>query len=281
MKVEFNDEIKENWNNWLEIKGLAKRSIAEYNAYFLKYDGDLTQEALNRFIKQNNNSVARAFVNNWLMFIKMGGSFSEEVKEITRKLEVPKVTGRKKSRIPDVLEEDQIYLICEKFKNEREQLMVLLSFYGGLRVSELVGDYAIKPYSFNWNTWIRDPSKNGGLKIIGKGNKQRNVFVPQKVMARIYQWIKKEISTKQTREDKLFKIGERRWKTLLSEASTKAIGRHINPHLLRHSCGTWLRKNGWGLDEIQKYLGHENIATTTIYAHIDQEDIKEKFNQLV
>ena len=159
--------------------------------------------------------------------------------------------------------------------------MVLISFYGGLRISELVGtDYGIKPYSFNWNTWIKEPSQNGILSIIGKGNKERKVFMPQKIMSKVYQWIKKEVSRKQGKEENLFSIGERRWKQILSKESQRILKKHINPHLFRHSCNQWLRKKGWDVTERQRYLGHEHPATTMIYDHTDQEDLKQKFKAL-
>jgi len=46
------------------------------------------------------------------------------------------------------------------------------------------------------------------------------------------------------------------------------VGRKIHPHALRHSFASRLRENGADLQLIQEALGHTNIATTTIYAHL-------------
>jgi len=275
---------KEEWIQWLEVKGLAQRTINEYNSYFDKLDKDITQTNSITFLQTHNNIVARAFLKNFITFIKMS-EYPEVVKSFIRTIELPKVTGRKKKTIPDVLKEAQVLELSNKMKIERSQLMILISFYGGLRISELVEVkdnevYAIKPYSFNWNSWIKDPSKNGVLTITGKGNKQRKVFMPQKVMAKIYQYIKNEVSQKQSKDKPLFNIGERRWNKILAEESVRIIGRHINPHLLRHSCNQWLRSRGWDVTERQQYLGHEHPTTTMKYDHTNEDNIKEKFNQL-
>lgn len=279
------DINKDDWNKWLEVKGLAPKTINEYNSYFNKLElKNFNQPGAISFLQQYNNIVAKAFLKNLLTHIRMG-DYPESIKEEIRKIELPKVTGRQKKRIPEIITEEEIQTLANKMRIERSQLMILISFYGGLRISELVQTkdnehYAIKPYSFNWNTWIKNPEQIGILNIIGKGNKQRKVYIPQKLMAKIYQYIKTQVSKKQSKEDPLFKIGERRWKKILSDESKRILGRHINPHLLRHSCNQWLRKKEWDVTERQKYLGHEHPSTTMRYDHTNQEDLKEKFNNL-
>lgn len=276
---------KTDWEQWLEVKGLSTKTIREYNSYFDKLDlSNFTQTTAITFLQSHNNIVAKAFMNNLIMFIKMG-EYDERTKIFIRTIELPKVTGRKKKRIPDVLTEQQVLELSNNMKIERSQLMTLISFYGGLRISELVAtkdneEYAIRPYSFNWSSWIKEPEKNGVLTLIGKGNKQRKVFMPQKIMARIYQYLKNEVSKKQSKTEPIFNIGERMWKKILEVESERILGRHINPHLLRHSCNQWLRNEGWDVTERQQYLGHDDPKTTMRYDHTNQDNIKEKFDQL-
>lgn len=274
MKITLN---MDDWNNWLKTKGLALRTIKEYNRYLSGLDLDnISQSAIIAFLQRNNNSMCHALINNFLEYINVN-EYPDEIKASIGNISLPKIKGRKKRHLPDVLDEEQITDIAKAMITERDAIMLLISFYGGLRVSELVN---IKPYDFKWDAWVKNPGNNGSLKVTGKGDKQRIVFIPKDLMKRTYQWIK-SISKGRSKNEKLFMIGIRRWSYILDRASNKAIHRHINAHLTRHSCFTWLRNNGWDLDEIKLYAGHESIATTQIYAQLSQVKLKGKFDDLL
>ena len=55
---------------------------------------------------------------------------------------------------------------------------------------------------------------------------------------------------------------------LVRRAVSPIIGRPVHPHMLRHSFASRLRENGADLQLIQEALGHANINTTTMYAHL-------------
>jgi len=266
------------WVNWLYIKGLGDRTILEYASYLDKMGSiKLSQSYFIEYLKNHNNGVAKAFLNNLLLYIKTSDVYSIEVKAVARGIELPKLTGRKRKKIPDCLTEPEIFVIAKTFKSERAKLMLLVTFYGGLRVSELVGEYAIKPYDFNWNVWLKNPEDIGILKLTGKGNKERQVYIPQILMARLYQWINNVVVKKQSKEEKLFDIGARRWNDILSAAARKSIGRHIHPHIIRHSTNMWLKSMKWEPRERQLYMGHEDIKSTIEYDHTDHRDLKIKW----
>lgn len=269
---------KEKWDTWLKAKGLSARTIQNYNEYFNKFNLEfLSQAYLNEFVQQHNNPVCRAMLKHIFHYIRTN-DFPQEIKELAKEIEIPVISGRKKRRLPNVLNENQVLLVANAMDNERNKLMVLLTFYCGLRMNELL---TIEPYSFNWNKWLESPQHSGELKVIGKGNKQRKVFVKSSLMANIYKWIKQEVAPRgQAQDEPLFQLKKSRWNTLLNFAGNRALGRNLNPHLLRHSCGTWLKEQGWDLKEIAEFLGHESITTTQIYTHISQEQIKKKYENL-
>jgi len=269
---------KDKWDTWLKAKGLSPRTIQNYNEYFNKFNlMFLSQSYLNEFVQQHNNPVARAMLKHIFHYIRTN-DFPIEIKELAKEVEIPTITGRKKRKLPNVLSENQVLIVSNAMENERNKIMVLMTFYCGLRMNELL---TILPYSFQWKKWLEKPTDSGTLKVVGKGNKQRQVFVPAQLMARVYAWIKNEVAPKgQAQDEPLFQIKKSRWNTLLNFAGVRALGRNINPHLLRHSCGTWLREQGWDLKEIAEFLGHESINTTQIYTHISQEQIKKKYEKL-
>jgi site-specific recombinase XerD len=268
---------KNKWNQWLQAKGLGKRTLYLYNFYWDKFDFEkLSPDYLFDYLQKYPNNVSRAFLKNCLQWIRTN-NFPQEIKVLVAGFELPKITGRKKTRLPDILTPEQVHSVSNAMNDERGKIMVLIAFYCGLRVSELCN---IKPWDFKWDNWLKAPDKQGELKIIGKGNKQRNVLVPQFLMARTYQWIRNFVAKTQSRDAPLFHTGVRNFEDLLHDSSIKAIGRHVNPHLLRHSCGTWLKQKGFDLKDIASLLGHESINTTQIYTHISNEQLSEKYAKL-
>jgi integrase/recombinase XerD len=269
---------KEKWETWLKAKGLSARTIQNYNEYFNKFNlMFLSQDYLNEFVQQHNNPVARAMLKHVFHYLRTN-DFPIEIKELAKQIEIPIISGRKKRKLPNVLSENQVLFVANAMTNERNKIMVLITFYCGLRMNELL---TIKPYSFKWTKWLEKTTNDGILNVIGKGNKQRQVIVPSLLMGRVYEFIQKEfVPNGYQKDDYLFVIQQRRWNFLLRNAGERALGRKVNPHLLRHSCGTWLRDCGWDLKSIAEFLGHESISTTQIYTHVSQEELISKYKKI-
>lgn len=166
-----------------------------------------------------------------------------------------------------------------KIQGLRDRVLMETLFSTGLRVSELV--------SLN-KTTINLEQKEFG--VMGKGKKIRVVFLSD----RAAKWIERYLRERDDHYAPVFirhaggkpaiddpKAGEKLRLTVRSVQ--RIIGKYgrlahlpysITPHVMRHSFATDLISHGAGLREVQEMLGHKNIATTQIYTHVTNPQLK-------
>jgi integrase/recombinase XerD len=114
---------------------------------------------------------------------------------------------------------------------------------------------------------------NGFIRVIGKGNKERQVPLPQPVLAELR-------SLWKTHRDKRWLFPSPRqegpisryalWLTFKQAVRAAGITRRITPHSLRHSYATRLLESGVDIRVAQILLGHARIGTTAIYTHLSE-----------
>lgn len=141
---------------------------------------------------------------------------------------------------------------------------VLLLVSVGLRVGELV---QLRPEDFD--------VESGALRVRGKGRRERCVFVVDKrlrdVMARLA--ARPHIKALLAPDDYPWSTQSAR-RSLRRLAVDAGVGKRVTPHMLRHTCATLLLEDGVDLRFLQRLLGHENIATTAIYAHVGDTGLR-------
>jgi integrase/recombinase XerD len=113
----------------------------------------------------------------------------------------------------------------------------------------------------------------GFIRVIGKGNKERQVPLPQPVLAELR-------SLWKTHRDKRWLFPSPRqegpisryalWLTFKQALRAAGITRRITPHSLRHSYATRLLESGVDIRVVQILLGHARIGTTAIYTHLTE-----------
>lgn len=189
-------------------------------------------------------------------------------------LEGPKI-GLKLPEVLTVEEIDTLISIVDRSKAEGQRNRAILEtlYSCGLRVSELV-NLKLSDLYFD----------EGFIKVEGKGNKQRLIPISPRAMdeIKLYFIDRNQIEVKKGYEDFVF-ISQRRRKSLsrimifhlIKELALEAgIIKNISPHTFRHSFATHLLEGGANLRAIQCMLGHESIATTEIYTHIDRNMLR-------
>ena len=191
----------------------------------------------------------------------------------TELLESPQ-TGFK---LPEVMTVEEIDLLIGSIdrstKEGQRNRAILETLYScGLRVSELCNLKLSELYF-----------EEGFIKVEGKGSKQRLVPISPRAIKeiRLYFTDRNLMKIKPGFEDFVFisnfgkNISRIMVFHLIKELAEKAgITKNISPHTFRHSFATHLLEGGANLRAIQCMLGHESIATTEIYTHIDRNMLR-------
>lgn len=179
--------------------------------------------------------------------------------------------------LPDVLSVEDIdrmiaALDPEKDETPRNHAIIETLYGSGLRVSELV-DLRLSRLNL----------EEGYMIITGKGNKQRLVPVSPEAMRLIKEYLplREQLNIKPDARDILFlnRRGNRLSRIMVfyvirDAAANAGIMKTVSPHTLRHSFATHLLEGGANLRAIQEMLGHESIATTEIYLHLDRSRLR-------
>lgn len=146
---------------------------------------------------------------------------------------------------------------------------VLLMLSVGVRVGELV---RLRSCDYD--------ADGGGLHVRGKGRRERRVFV---IDPRLAEWLAGLAARPDTTS--LCGPAGRDWTTqaarreLRGFAAAAGVTRRVTPHMLRHTCATLLLEDGVDLRVLQRLLGHENIATTALYAHVGDSGLRRALEQ--
>ena len=197
----------------------------------------------------------------------------------TLELESPKIN--KRNPVYLTLDESKSLLSSIAGTNkERDYCIITMFLNCGLRLSELCSIDISK-------------IKGDTLTIIGKGNKERTVYLNNMCLKAMNQYLSKrnESSDKIIDKDALFisrnnrRINKRTVELLVKKyiASAGLDYDKYSPHKLRHTAATLMYKHGnVDIRSLQQILGHESISTTQIYTHVDDERLREavKLNPL-
>lgn len=185
-------------------------------------------------------------------------------------LEIPK----KRQSMIRYLSLDESRALLSHIEGEfrvRDYCIITLFLNCGLRVSELCGINL-------------DDIREDMLRVVGKGNKERVVYLSDACIAALDAYLPERERIKGINphdHNALFiskkknRISTETVKWLVKKYCAYAgLDSKISAHKLRHTSATLMYRNGVDVRVLQEILGHKHINTTEIYTHVDQEDMR-------
>ena len=259
-----------------QLEGLSKITLGGYKRHLRIFSEHVKKKVedvttadirvyMSRYKDQKNStigtkiSVLKSFFG-WLT--------SEEIllRDPTSRIKHPK----KEKRLPKALSIEELEMLREGCQNVRQRVLIEVLYATGCRLSEV---QALDRSDIDYNTQ--------SCRVIGKGNKEREVYFSFKA---IYH-LKKYLLSRADIVPALIITERQPYRRLSGRGIQREIGiiaknagllKKVSPHTLRHTFATLTLNNGADLVAVQELLGHENPATTQIYASISAERKREQ-----
>ena len=183
--------------------------------------------------------------------------------------------GAPKKTLPKYLTESESIDLLNNVQSdfyERDFCIITLFLNCGMRLAELIG---INLGDFRDET----------IRITGKGGKERLVYLNDACRQALGHYIKaRGALSNLVDKDALF-VSKRTGKRLTARRVEQIVarclqsaglsGRGFSPHKLRHTAATLMYQGGVDMLALKEILGHENVSTTQIYTHINQQQLRD------
>ena len=283
---------------YLEIeKGRSLKTVDNYRRYIQRYfefsgvkePQDINAQSIREFrlylnrqpgMKQKGQSVGtlkKRTQNYHLIALRMFLKYlmQNDISSYSPdKIELAKVGQRQVDHLEST---ELLRMIDVSLEHSRNYAIVNLLFSTGLRLSELC--------SLNRDL---DLSKDE-FTIRGKGEKLRIVFLSDDARSALEKYLSTRVDfdealfvqqgpgvVKRLENQESIRLSPRSVERIVKQIAIEAgISKRVTPHTLRHSFATDLLRNGADIRSVQMMLGHSNIATTQIYTHITDKQLRE------
>jgi len=266
------NKLNQNYIEWLNDRNRSSKTIQTYCqtlAQFIHHQGIINTKSIRNFLKEN----ITIYQPNSLRVFRQALSSYSKFQKITIDWEwitgiIPKTMKRLFNTLT-IGELEQLKVTKSernKETHQRNNLIFDFLFFSGLRVSELV--------NIKHGDW---DAKNESLKVHGKGNKVRHVFLPPFLLEHFKNHSTDYLFTN-LRKEPLCPLVIRQ--IIQQRIKKTGITKLITPHSFRRSFATHLHNNGAKLTTIQHLLGHESITTTEKYIQTDRDTMYADYSKL-
>ena len=284
------EEIQKKFLNMLKVeRNFSDHTLKAYHDDLAQFNQFLEQELLNlrtfEYKDARNylsylysNNLKRTTVSRKISTLRTFYEFWMTQDTSVNNPFIQLVHPKKEQYLPQFFYDEEMEALFNTVSNDakkglRDRVVIELLYATGIRVSELVN---IKVMDLDMNL--------PGVKVLGKGNKER--FVPFGEFCRqsIEQYLEKFKPLKGKSHPYLIvnmkgdPITERGIRYLLNDVVKRTAGvTEIHPHKLRHTFATHLLNQGADLRTVQSLLGHVNLSTTGKYTHVSNQQLRKVY----
>lgn len=245
-----------------------ERDKQVYNA-FKNFAGDLPLNQINGVLIENYKKKMlddhkRSGVNVHLRHLSAAFTLAVEPYKFLLKNPFMLVKKLKTEKLlPKFFSEDQAKTLLEHTVCKPIYQFIMISLYSGARLSEVCN-----------LEWKDVDLKNNKIKFYRKGAREDRIPIP-KILSDYLKSIK---------SDAKYVVSGRRERKYISWLFRKTADdlglKEFSFHSLRYTYASWLVQRGRSLREVQELLGHRNITTTEIYAHLTPDNLRDAVSVL-
>lgn len=266
-----------------KLDGLSKKTLYNYKLHLERFASAvvkplsmITTNDIRVFLAMLSNSknLKQTSISTEISILKsfFGWLTNEEIipKNPTAKIKQPK----KEKRLRKSLTQEELEMLRDSCITSRQRAILEFLFSTGCRLEEMVN---VNVEDIKWD--------KGEINVIGKGNKERTVYLNAKAKLYLRKYLKER---EKIESPALFVASRYPHKRMGGRSIEREINKinqiagfekSVYPHLIRHTTATLALKAGMTLTSIQHLLGHEDPGTTQIYAETNSEDVKHEYNK--
>lgn len=256
------------------LEGLSDLTLSDYYRELVMFEFfvdkptvQITTSDIRRYLA-SNDSVMASTNGKKLSVIKSFFTWLVDEEIILRNPSSRIRQMKQPKRLPKALTAIELEQLREACGSLRERAIVEVMYSTGCRLSEISN---MKRKAINWS--------NSSLKVIGKGDKERVVYINPKARYHLERYLE-ECEESENECEHLFSTERRPYRQLQNKSiqdiiskisSRTTIDKKVTPHVFRHTMATLAMENGIELGDLQQLLGHESANTTLRYASVSEE----------
>lgn len=259
------DELPEEFDlSYLDVSYMNKISLRDVNEFLIYCNNDRINNKTTRARKASSIRGFFKYISEKMHYIDQNPVSQLQVAKADKKL--PKYL---------TLEQSKMLLASVKEPNKARDYCILTLFLNcGLRLSELVG-LNVTDVNLTEKTML----------VTGKGSKQRMVYLNKACVVALKDYLAVRPTNELKGDDRKALFISRLHKRIGRQAVQLMVyhyleeiglnGQHYSVHKLRHTAATLMYQHG-NVDVLimKEVLGHENLATTEIYTHVDNKQLR-------